>query len=419
MEIVVDAEIRALIPPLRAREQQYLEASLRTYGCHDPIKLWGKVLLDGHKRLDICKRHKIPFKTEKVEVPDREAALLWVEENQLTRHDLTDDQRAAVAVRVLRRRIARAKAAQAVNGSGKGMPRPAGQTARTTGSPSVNGDRHASPLSQAGVAQEARVSEFRVREAVAIEKADAFLYHQVILGEKSLLQAKRELISRKRLAGREATAAMVKRLSANVRVGDFRKILVDLPDNSVDLIFTDPPYDKGSIPLYGGLAELAARVLVPGGSLVCYAGVHALPRLFPLMTTHIPFWWQMCLRLKAAFPRQHGWRVHVHYKPLLWFVKGKYKGDYVVDVIESTWLEKNWHDWQQSEAEAAHCIAKLTPKDGLVLDPMCGSGTTLLAAKRLGRRYLGVELNRDQAKVATARLRQNQADTPPGRPLRT
>jgi SAM-dependent methyltransferase len=153
--------------------------------------------------------------------------------------------------------------------------------------------------------------------------------------------------------------------------------------------------------------------------LVRAAGVHALPSLFPLMTPHLTFWWQICLRLKAAFPRQHGWRVHVHYKPLLWFVKGIYKGDYVVDVIESTWLEKHWHDWQQSEAEAAHCISKLTPEDALVLDPMCGSGTTLLAAKRLGRRYLGVDLDQVQAKVATARLRQPRPEISPGPPLRT
>jgi 16S rRNA G966 N2-methylase RsmD len=417
MEIVVDPEIQALIPPLPDRERQYLEASLRTYGCHDPLKVWGNVLLDGHRRLEICRGYKIPFKAVPIDLPDRDTALLWVEENQLTRHDLTDDQRAAVAVRVLRRRTARAKAAQGTSAASNGAPRPKRQKPKATGS--ANGDSSLSPLSQAGVAQEARVSEFRVREAVGLEKADADLFGRVVQGEMSLLQAKRELLSRKRLAERTATAAMVKRLAPTVRHGDFRKVLADLPDNSVDLIFVDPPYDKESIPLYGSLAELAARVLVPGGSLVCYAGVHALPRLFPLMTPHIAFWWQLCLRLKAAFPRQHGWRVHVHYKPLLWFVKGKYKGDYVVDVIESTWLEKSWHDWQQSEAEAAHCIAKLTPEDGLVLDPMCGSGTTLVAAKRLGRRYLGVEQDRDQAKVATARLRQDKADAPPGRPLRT
>jgi SAM-dependent methyltransferase len=402
MRIVVDSEIQGLIPPPRPKELEYLEASLRAYGCRDPLKVWGRVLLDGHRRLEFCKRHRIPYETEHVELPDRPAALLWVEQHQLTRHDLTDDQRAALAVRVLRRRTVLAKAASHTNGEAI---------------PSCNGD--GSPLSQAGVAEEARVSEHRVREAVVVEKADAALFRQVIDGRKSLLQAKREILSRRRAMERRAMAASVKRLGPGVRAGDFRKVLADLPDNSVDLIFTDPPYDKASVPLYGDLAALAGRVLVPGGSLVCYAGVHALPTLFPLMTLHLQFWWQLCLRLKAAFPRQHGWRVHVHYKPLLWFVKGIYKGDYVVDVIESTWLAKNWHDWQQSEAEAAHCISKLTPEDGLVLDPMCGSGTTLVAAKRLGRRYLGVDLDPTQARVTTARLRGPHAEAPPGPPLRT
>jgi hypothetical protein len=284
---------------------------------------------------------------------------------------------------------------------------------------SQNGSDDINPLSQAGVAKEARVSDYRMREAITVEKTDISEFRRVILGEKSLLQARRDIVNRKRKAERKAMAATVKKLAPDVRVGDFRKVLSDLPDNSVDLIFTDPPYDKKSVPLYADLASLAARVLVQGGSLICYAGVHALPSLFPIMTPHIKFWWQLCLRLKAAFPRQHGWRVHVHYKPLLWFVKGIYKGEYMVDVIESTWLAKNWHDWQQSEAEAAHCISRLTPEDGLVLDPMCGSGTTLLAAKRLGRRYLGVDLDRTQGKVATARLRQNLPEAPPGPPLRT
>lgn len=324
MRIAVDAEIQGLIPPLRAKEQEYLDWSLRTYGCRDPLKVWKGVLLDDHKRLAICKRDGIPYQIEQVELPDRAAALLWVEENQLTRYDLTDDQRAVIAVRILRRRMA--KAVQAAASAHKAPPPAA---------PSANGNGHPSPLSQSGVAFEGRVSEFKVRQAVVVEKGDTALFQRVVLGELSLLQARRELVGRKRLAERQAAAALVRRLNANVRAGDFRKVLADLPDNSVDLIFTDPPYDKDSIPLYGSLAELAARVLVPGGSLICYAGVHALPQLFPLMTPRIPFWWQLCLRLSAAFPRLHGWRVHVHYKPLLWFVKGQYKGSYVVDVIES------------------------------------------------------------------------------------
>jgi site-specific DNA-methyltransferase (adenine-specific) len=42
----------------------------------------------------------------------------------------------------------------------------------------------------------------------------------------------------------------------------------------------------------------------------------------------------------------------------------------------------------------------------LVLDPMCGSGTTLLAAKNLGRRWIGIDASSDACKVSRRRLKQ-------------
>jgi len=47
------------------------------------------------------------------------------------------------------------------------------------------------------------------------------------------------------------------------------------------------------------------------------------------------------------------------------------------------------------------------PKDGIVLDPFMGSGTTALVAKKLARNYLGIELNPEYIKIANERLRQD------------
>lgn len=45
-----------------------------------------------------------------------------------------------------------------------------------------------------------------------------------------------------------------------------------------------------------------------------------------------------------------------------------------------------------------------SPPDGLVLDPFCGSGTTLVAAQQLGRRYIGIDRNPDAARIAQQRI---------------
>jgi site-specific DNA-methyltransferase (cytosine-N4-specific) len=44
------------------------------------------------------------------------------------------------------------------------------------------------------------------------------------------------------------------------------------------------------------------------------------------------------------------------------------------------------------------------PPDGLILDPFVGSGTTCVVAQKLGRRAIGVDLNRDYLELARRRI---------------
>jgi DNA modification methylase len=52
----------------------------------------------------------------------------------------------------------------------------------------------------------------------------------------------------------------------------------------------------------------------------------------------------------------------------------------------------------------ARCIIATCPENGIVLDPFMGSGTTALAAKRLKRNYIGIELNPKYVKIAQERI---------------
>jgi len=56
------------------------------------------------------------------------------------------------------------------------------------------------------------------------------------------------------------------------------------------------------------------------------------------------------------------------------------------------------------EAVCMRPIKSSCPPNGIVLDPMCGSGTTLAVAKKLGRQYIGIELNPKYIEIAQKRL---------------
>jgi DNA modification methylase len=66
--------------------------------------------------------------------------------------------------------------------------------------------------------------------------------------------------------------------------------------------------------------------------------------------------------------------------------------------------ERNGYPTQKPVALLELLIKALCPKDGAVGDFCCGSGTTLVAAKKLGRKYIGSDINPVSVKLATKRL---------------
>jgi DNA modification methylase len=194
-----------------------------------------------------------------------------------------------------------------------------------------------------------------------------------------------------------------------IRVGDWRQFADQLPDASVELIFTDPPYHKEALSQYRDLALAAARVLVDGGSLVAYCGTGLLPRVLDTVRAcaGLRYYWTICC-VHAGGRKARAWRSGVicGWKPMLWFVKGSERFNtlqFVEDCLLSR-REKERSRWQQSEVECAHLIEKLTGKGGLIFDPMGGSGTTAAVAKRLGRRWLTCEIDPAMAEKIRERL---------------
>ena len=106
--------------------------------------------------------------------------------------------------------------------------------------------------------------------------------------------------------------------------------------------------------------------------------------------------------------REYG--INAGWKSVLWFVKGtRHENTVMVSDIMSGGKEKEHHEWQQAEAEAEYWIEKLCPVDGIVCDPFLGSGTTAAVAQKLGRKWIGMEIDENTARIATGRLGRSAA----------
>ena len=189
--------------------------------------------------------------------------------------------------------------------------------------------------------------------------------------------------------------------------GDIREESKKISEGSVDLIFTDPPYGSKDLSLYEDLAKVAFRVLKDGGSLVTYVNHCLIPEITKFMEdAGLARQWTLAIKLSGPFVHFHPKKVSIKWKPLLWFVKGDNTNslDYMADFVESKSAEKTSFEWEQSPIEAEHVISRLTVEDQTVCDPMMGEGTTGIAAVRLGRKFVGIEINSDRFKIAKTRI---------------
>jgi hypothetical protein len=178
----------------------------------------------------------------------------------------------------------------------------------------------------------------------------------------------------------------------DLRIGDCREVLADIPDASVALVLTDPPYAGESEPLYQWLAEFAARVLIPGGSLVCYTGHWSIPRDTQIFGEHLRYWWILSMNHHQS-ERFPGKFVIANHKPILWYVKSFRRGRTLVpDVLLPPQREKDDHEWGQGEGGVTHLIEHLTEPGELIVDPFAGTATWGRIAASMGRRWIGADI---------------------------
>jgi site-specific DNA-methyltransferase (adenine-specific) len=267
--------------------------------------------------------------------------------------------------------------------------------------------------------------------------------------------------------------------------GDCENILKGLPNNSIDLIFTSPPYADQRSGTYGGIkpdnyvgwflpkAKEFFRVLKPKGSFILNIKERVVNgerhtyviELILEMRRNGWLWTEEYMwHKKNSHPGKWPNRFRDNWERLLHFTKlrdfNMYQEEVMVPVGDwaktrlknlsekdksrdnskvGSGFGKNISNWVGRDKVypsnvlfmATECynqqhsavfpvslpewfIRLLTKPGDMVLDPFNGSGTTCVAANRLGRDYLGIDVNQDYCELAITRLQQENIDLKKG-----
>lgn len=388
-----------LLPPLTTDEMKALKADIKANGVRDPIIVdEDGEILDGHHRHRIDK--KCPRRVLKgMSAAEKQAFVFCANFN---RRNLSPSQKKDARNKMR----AVAKALYAEGNTQKDVACKLGQPRETVrdwlmrNGGTAKTHKHDSRVKIPVLANPVIVDRVESGEKQEQVAADYGVGQSQI--SRIVTKAKKEHEAKEK---REKAATKLKGKDLGIFVGDFRKLGKVVADNSVDLIFTDPPYDKEAAPLYADLAEFAARVLRPGGWCLAYSGRVRLMEDMDNMAKRLTYGWMFACLHRGANPRFRNLKLQVGWKPILGFYKPPLDvwWDWFVDTV-SFGQEKGHHEWQQSEGDAAHFIEAMSPKKGLICDPFCGSGTTPAAAKRSGRKWVAFEIDKKTAEQARIRL---------------
>jgi DNA modification methylase len=243
--------------------------------------------------------------------------------------------------------------------------------------------------------------------------------------------------------------------------GDSIKLLNGWPADGVDLVFADPPFNIGYV--YDNYVDdkpnaeyvdwsrqwMAAcqRILKPDGSFYIAIGddfaaeIRVLGRELGLHLRNWIIWhYTFGQNMKAKFSRSHTHIFyftkdaqrftfndthlrfpsarHTEYQDLRANPLGRLPNDVWDEFprVCGTFRERaGFHGCQMPEALLMRIIMASSNPGEIVLDPFIGSGTTAAAAKRIGRRYIGIDLSAEYAKHTRKRL-ETVADESDARP---
>jgi hypothetical protein len=192
--------------------------------------------------------------------------------------------------------------------------------------------------------------------------------------------------------------------------GDCLEVMRTMPDESVDLVLTDPPYPREFMYTYEYLAKECPRIMKDGASLICIVGHFAIPEVCEIFKGKLKYRWCFCMNQFEGSHSRMAMGIEIMWKPCLWYVKRAYPHGrgFVRDgflVTGKGGQDKVNHEWEQDLSWSNYFVEKITKEGDTVLDPLCGSGTTGVSAVAMGRNFIGIEIDPKYCAMAEKRIK--------------
>jgi len=230
-----------------------------------------------------------------------------------------------------------------------------------------------------------------------------------------------------------------------VQCGDCLELLPLIPDGCIDLVLTDPPYaisllgvihqgqaGKGAkrLDYFDGdhdwsnmiynvvvpAIDISICKMTPTASIYIWCSHRSLGPIVSLLEDKHGFSTRPLIWLKKVTPPappNTGWSsgfelcLYGYHKGRIWNQeKMIMRNIFEADSYRHGQPGKVNHPTQKPMNVILPLVKASSNPNDLILDPFCGSGTTLVAAKQLGRRFIGMEINQDYVSIANERLKQ-------------